>query len=767
MNVKASKFQWQFPETQELDEQFIQAVDKHQLSPLLAKILWRRKIRTEEALDDFFSQDVAKLHDPFLMHDMDKAVTRIQQAVIEGEHILVYGDYDADGITSTTVMKETLELLGADVEIFLPNRFQQGYGPNKEKYAEKIAAGVQLIITVDNGVAGHEAIEYAQSQGVDVIVTDHHELPETLPPAFAIVHPRHPEGNYPFGELAGVGVAFKVATALLEEPPFEFLDLTAIGTIADLVSLTGENRLLVKAGLQAIKQTERIGLIKLFEKSKVAIETVNETNIGFSIAPRLNAIGRLGDPTAAVGLLSTFDEVEATTLAVHLDEQNEKRKQIVGEITDEALMMVSPGNAVHLLAKKGWHEGVLGIVAGNIVQATGKPAILLTIKEDGTAKGSGRSIDALNLFEMLNSMNELFHHFGGHHMAVGLTMQAEDIDSLQARMNKYITDHHIDLTSGASLFIDETIQPDEITVELIESLNQLAPFGTDNPLPNFLIKDVQPENLKQLGANQQHLKFAIPAEEPVEVIAFNFGAQINEFLEPVDLAGQLTINEWNGFRKAQVQLLDYRVEGFQFFDRRGKKNWQQPIDDKETMIIAFHDKSRRILQQQVQSSVVVYESLEQIQSLYARNPYAQLAILDIPEHLGTLTELLHLGRFSRVYFYGFSLDEAYLNGVGSRDQYGRLFRLVKSQSSIDIRYKLDQLTQFLKIPKNLLVFMIQVFSELKFVRIEDGVLSPEKETKNHPLTDSALYQKRLAQIKNEEFLLLSDSEQLKNWLSKN
>lgn len=764
--MKSAKFQWLLPsqnQTEQTDE-FLKEISARHLSPLLGNILWQRGIHTVDDLGAFFSEDLKQLHDPYLMYDMDRAISRIQRAVIEGERILVYGDYDADGITSTTIMKETLEMLGADVEYFLPNRFLQGYGPNKEKYAEKIAEGIQLIITVDNGVAGHEAISYAQSQGVDVIVTDHHELPEELPEAFAIIHPRHPEGHYPFGELAGVGVAFKVATALLEEPPYEFLDLVAIGTVADLVSLTRENRLLVKAGLKAIHQTERVGLIKLFEKSGLDITTATETSIGFSVGPRLNAIGRLGDPNPAVQLMTTFDEEEADSLADSLDKQNTERKAIVETITTEAMTMIDPANQIHLLAKKDWHEGVLGIVAGNIVQQTGRPAILLAIKEDGTAKGSGRSVEALNLFEMLDSMRDLFLHFGGHHAAVGLTLPAESIDLLQEKMNEYVVNNQLDLTSGAQLLIDGEIKPEETTVELVESLNQLAPFGTDNPLPHFLLKNIQPVNVKVLGNGQQHLKFSIETADQLEVIAFNFGTEAAEFEESVDIVGQLSINEWNGFRKPQIQLTDYLVEGFQLFDRRGKRNYQQPLDKEATLIVSFHESSRKILEASLQENVVNYTSMEQLTEVYRKHPFKQLAILDIPKDLSELKELLHLGSFSRVYLYGFSKDEAYLNGMGTREQYARLFRLIHSQEKIDIRYKLNQIADYLKIPKSLLVFMINVFSELKFVTIKDGVLSKTEVKENHPLTDSSLYQQRQQQIKNEELLLLSDSEQIKTWL---
>jgi single-stranded-DNA-specific exonuclease len=418
--VKKAKYTWRLRESAELPAEFSEILKNEAINPLVGQLLWDRNIQNKESLEAFLRPTLENLYDPYLMHDMEKAVTRIQEAVANGEQILVYGDYDADGITSTTVMKEAIELIGGEVSFFLPNRFIHGYGPNLEVFKEKIESGTQLIITVDNGVAGHEALKYASDAGVDVIVTDHHELPSELPPAYALIHPKHPEGHYPFGDLAGVGVAFKVATALLGEIPVEFLDLVAIGTIADLVSLTDENRALVKIGLSVIQTGERIGLDMLIQLADLKKEGINEESIGFTIGPRLNALGRLGDADPGVILMTTFDEEEAAEIAAYINQQNEERKEIVAAITSEAFELIDPQEPVHLVAKKGWHEGVLGIVAGRIMQNTGKPAIVLSINEEETAaKGSGRSVSALNLYDALSEIREVFTHFGGHHMAAG------------------------------------------------------------------------------------------------------------------------------------------------------------------------------------------------------------------------------------------------------------------------------------------------------------------------------------------------------------
>ncbi len=401
--MRKAKYKWKLKEQEVLPQSFIQLLNQQKIDPFIGQLLWQRNLRNETALKKFLSPTLEDIYDPLLMNDMKKAIQRIQTAAENGERILIYGDYDTDGITSTVLMKETIELIGGDVDFFLPNRFIHGYGPNKEIFKEKIEQGIQLIITIDNGVAGHEAIQLAQEKGVDVIITDHHELPVSLPQAYAIVHPRHPDGKYPFDDLAGVGVAFKVASALLEEPPVEFLDLVALGTIADLVSLTDENRVLVKIGLVILQKSERIGLKCLIEKSGLKQETISEEDIGFSLAPRLNAIGRLGEAGPGVQLLATFDDQEAEQLATMIDEKNNQRKKLVSTVTEEALQQINPNDPIHIIAKEEWPEGILGIVAGKIVQETGKPTIVLTIDAaKKLAKGSARSIPAINLYEVLN-----------------------------------------------------------------------------------------------------------------------------------------------------------------------------------------------------------------------------------------------------------------------------------------------------------------------------------------------------------------------------
>lgn len=764
--MKQANFLWVQPEVTELSPAFKEIIQTNNIPEQIGRLLWQRKIRSAEALAAFLRPDLDRLHDPFLLYDMEKAVARIHEAIINEEQILIYGDYDADGITSATVLKETLELLGAEASTYLPNRFTDGYGPNLEVYKEKIASGIQLIVTVDNGVSGHEAIAYAQQQGVDVIVTDHHELPDKLPNAYAIIHPRHPQGQYPFGDLAGVGVAFKTACALLEEVPLELLDLVAIGTIADMVSLTDENRILVSNGLKMIQQSDRIGLNELLSISGVNKQQVTETDIGFSVGPRLNAIGRLKDPNPAVTLMTTFDQEEARQLAHELDVINQQRKSFVEEIMKEAQQRIHPENEVHLVVGDNWHEGVLGIVAGRLMQQTGRPVIVLTKKDQGIAKGSGRSVAALNLFEMLSTMKDLFVSFGGHHAAVGLTIPTDDLDLLQTGMNQYVQSKGIDLRQGIPLQIDDTLPLADVTIQLIEALKLLAPFGLGNPLPKFLIKDLNTKNARQIGSDNQHLKLVMEdaASNQLDVIGFGFGAEAPEFAnDHLSLVGQLTINEWNGNRKPQLMLEDFAVEGFQLFDYRSKRNRQGVSFGKQTLSISFQKKTAPEAQR-LAPMLTVFDTLPALIDLYHDGGFQEIAFLDCPTEPQIIKEIVDALTVNRIDFVLLSPEDAYVDGVGSRDQYSRLFKLIQQQAQLDVRYKLKSIADFLKLPEKLLIFMIQVFSELEFVTIQDGVLKKNAAPANHPLTDSRIYQQRQQMIKTEEFLLMSDLSTLKQWL---
>lgn len=733
-----SKYDWQIA-TNFSDESFIKKAKKLGLEASVANLVYQRGIQTEEALRDFLEPSLDQLHDPYELHDMDKAVTRIRQAIENYEQILIYGDYDADGMTSASIVKEALEQLGAECQVYLPNRFTDGYGPNASVYKYFIEnQGISLIVTVDNGVAGHEAIELAQSMGVDVIVTDHHSMPEVLPDAYAIIHPEHPEADYPFQHLAGCGVAFKLATALLEEVQVELLDLVAIGTIADMVSLTGENRILVKYGLSVLKNTQRIGLQELFKIAGIQENEVDEETVGFQIAPRLNALGRLDDPNPAIELLTGFDEEEARDIALMINQKNEERKEIVQKIYDEAKTMVDLNKPVQVLVGEGWNPGVLGIVAGRLLEELHQPVIVLNI-ENGLAKGSARSIEAVDIFEALDPHRDLFVAFGGHAGAAGMTLEASKLEALSQVLVAYIEDNQVDLSTKNELFLDEELSLPDLTLETLKNFEKLAPFGMDNKKPVFYLKDFKIENARTIGAGNTHLKLKVSQADAVfEVVAFGLGDLATEFSQTknLELAVTLSVNKWNGQTSLQLMLVDARVNGIQLFNIRGKN---APLPE-NVPVLRFSEEMPNL---EKSRAIVVY---------------------DLPERLNQLKAIIQQGHFEAIYFKNEIDQPYYLTGFGTRDQFAKLYKTIYQFPEFDIRYKLKELAAYLKIDPILLIKMIQIFEELDFVTIQDGVMQVNKKAEKKAIENSHIYQELKKTVKEQELMALGTVQEIYDYL---
>ena len=731
-------YNWQFRPQVE-DEDFTKIAKKAGLGPEVARLLYSRGVKDQEALSRFLTPTLDDLHDPYLLHDMDKAVERIRRAIEDGEFILIYGDYDADGMTSASIVKESLEQLGAEVAVYLPNRFTDGYGPNASVYKYFIEQqGISLIVTVDNGVAGHEAIDLAQSMGVDVIVTDHHSMPEVLPDAYAIVHPEHPDADYPFKHLAGCGVAFKLACALLEEVQVELLDLVAIGTIADMVSLTDENRIMVQYGLEVLRNTQRMGLQEMFNIAGIARNDVTEETVGFQLAPRLNALGRLDDPNPAIDLLTGFDDEEAHDIALMIHEKNEERKEIVQAIYQEAKAMVDPAKKVQILAKEGWNPGVLGIVAGRLLEELGQTVIVLNL-EDGRAKGSARSIEALDIFKALDSHRNLFIAFGGHAGAAGMTLEADKLDALSEVLESYVLDKGLDATTKNNLSLDEELDLEALTIDVVKNFERLAPFGMDNQKPVFYIRDFQIENARAMGASNAHLKLKIfRGTSNFEVVAFGKGSLAAEFSQAkgLELAVTLSVNQWNGQTTLQLMMVDARVDGVQLFNIRGKS---VPLPE----------------------GIPVLDFTKDLPDL-TTSP--AVVVKNIPEDLNLLKQIIQEQDFSAIYFKN-DIDKAYyLTGYGTREQFARLYKTIYQFPEFDIRYKLKDLSAYLKIEQILLVKMIQIFEELGFVTIENGVMKVNKEAPKRDIAESHIYQQLKQTVKDQEMMALATVQEIYDFL---
>jgi single-stranded-DNA-specific exonuclease len=761
------QYQWQYVTAP--DAAIVQQVmQDNQLTEPLAQLLVQRGYTSSQQIQQVLKPDLSQLHDPFLFQDMQRAVERIQQAIMANEKITVYGDYDADGVTSTSLMQEALSSLGADVATYLPNRFQDGYGPNMAAY-EKIAAdGTKLLITVDNGVSGKAEIAAIQKLGVDVIVTDHHELPPELPDAYAIIHPRLPGTTYPFDGLSGVGVAFKVATALLDEIPVEMLDLVAIGTVCDLVPLTDENRILVYYGLQQLQQSTRPGIMALCEVAGIDQSKIDEQSIGFGIGPRLNALGRLGDAQDGVALLTTFDPDKAQQLATFVQSQNQKRQALVKEIAAEALKMAqTPENQQRqtlVLAHKDWHEGVLGIVASQVVGATHKPTLILNIAADGTAKGSGRSVEAFHLFNALDQQREQLLSFGGHHMAVGLTVAVAQLPAVQAGLEAAATEQKLAAHPTEALTIDLKLAVNQVTPDLLAAWRQLAPFGVDNPQPVVAITPEKVDHVQTMGAEQQHLKCQLHDDQTqLTAIGFQQGQRAAD-LEQADQAtfvGSLGTNEWQGRTTLQLLLKDFDVAGQIIIDQRTSHLTKQLFQYQGTYVF-FHASYQKALQPYLsaQQPSLLVATAEQVTA-------DTLILVDLPHDLSELQHLLAIGgaQCSRIITLFYTKQPVYLDGLPQKQDFQRLFKFVWSHHDVDVRHQSAVLAKYLQIKEKLLIFMIQVFFELGFVKIENGVLNRVDNPAKQDLTQAPVYQKRMAQMAAESTLIYSNYQELKGWFA--
>jgi len=749
-------------------EELAQAVS---VPPLVAKLLLARGITTADQAQAFLQADQQPLNDPLQMHDMQRAIDRIQTAIVAGDQITVYGDYDADGLTSTAIMFETLDQVGANVNYYIPDRFTDGYGPNQAAFDRLIAAGTKLFVTVDNGVAGNAVIDAVQAQGIDVVVTDHHELPAKLPQAYAIVHPRHPEGQYPFGDLSGAGVAFKVATALLEEVPEELLDLAAIGTVADLVSLTAENRTIVTLGLKVLQQTTRPGLAALIKAAGLDPSQLDATSIGFGIAPRLNALGRLQSAQSGVELLTTLDDGRATELATQINQLNEKRQGLVREIAETALAQANQDDnqarQTLVITGHNWHEGVLGIVASRIVEATGKPTLVLNEDDDGRLKGSGRSIEAYNLFAAIDPVRDSLVAFGGHHMAVGLTVMADQLDTLKTALETAATEGDLAANAQPVLQIDGELTIADASLATYEALQVLAPFGTDNPAPLFELKPTNVPQVRAIGSDKQHLKLQLSdGQHQVDAIAFSMGAAasaITASSTQVAVVGELGANTWNGQTKPQVMVKDIAVSGSQIIDARTQHLSARQFST-PGIYVFFHQKLMKRLGDYLQptaKAVLANDPTLDLATVAADQP---VYIVDCPDTLADLTQVLTQLPLNQLTLYLYRRESIYLVGMPKREQFARLFKFTTAHQDVDIHHQLSLVAGHLHLDRNLLIFMIQVFFEVGFVKINDGVMNGVSNPQQADLHHAPSYQLREQQIAAEETLLYSKSAALQTWV---
>ena len=538
-------------------------------APLTAAVLSARGIDTPDAAAAYLSCDTAGLHDPLLLADMDKAVAVVEGALQRGERIVVYGDYDVDGVTATCTLVDYLRGRGAKCDYYIPNRLREGYGLSRAAMQELYDKGARLLITVDSGITADEEIATARALGMQVVITDHHECHDTLPAADAVVDCKRPDCTYPFDSLAGVGVAFKLVCALEGDTQAmldRYADLVALGTVADVMPITGENRIIVAAGLKKLAETGNIGLEMLLREAGMKNRRLTSSTISFVLAPRINAAGRMGRAELAAELFLTHDPVRAQALAAQLCEQNKLRQNEENQILQQALTRLRTEynpieDKIIVLAGEGWHHGVIGIVCSRLCDRYGCPVVLIALDKDGTGKGSGRSVGGFNLFDALTSCEDLLERYGGHALAAGLTVDVGNIDALRDRLRAYAETHVMMAELVPQLHIDCMVRPDWLTIEQIEGLATLEPYGMRNPEPIFCMKDMVVEDITPISSDRHVRMTLIKDGVRFSAIWFGTGAGGLGFVEGnyVDAAFHLEINEFRGRRSVQLTLCDAQL----------------------------------------------------------------------------------------------------------------------------------------------------------------------------------------------------------------
>jgi single-stranded-DNA-specific exonuclease len=535
------------------------------IDPLVARLLSNRGISQPSQIEAFLAADNRLESDPFLLPDIQKAVSRTYQALLTGEDIAIYGDFDADGITATALLVQGLSALGGKVIPYIPHRYHEGYGLQVTALEKLRKNGVSLVITVDTGITAIAEVQKAQKMGIDIIVTDHHLPLPVLPPALAVVDSKRSDSDYQSVDLAGVGVAFKFLQALLKGSGREDLlnslvDLVALGTVTDMVPLMGDNRHWVKMGLELLNKTGRLGLQEMMRAASLKPGNLDADSIAWILGPRLNAAGRLDDASTSYKLLLTQDQKEAAFLAADLEEKNAKRQRLTSELLERAREKIIAGDSASALLMTGAEEyaaGVMGLVAGRLSEEFYRPVILFKFGPE-TCRGSGRSIPEFDLMSALASCSDLLSNFGGHTKAAGFTVPTCNLQPLQEQLLNLARARLAGLDLRPHIDIDAEVALSSLTGETIQQIQRLAPFGSGNPIPAFVSRGVEITDIRQIGSRNEHLALKLRQEGTVwDAIGFRFGSRIQEVTGFLDIAFNLDVDRWNGADRLRLKLLDF------------------------------------------------------------------------------------------------------------------------------------------------------------------------------------------------------------------
>ena len=658
-------------------------------------------------------------HDPFKFKDMQLVIDRIKKAITDGEAILVYGDYDADGVTSTALLIKALRCLGADAHFYIPHRFFEGYGPNADAFTQAVRDGYKLIITVDCGITGITEAEILKENDVDLIIIDHHHPKEKIPYAIAIIHPEYDE-NYPFNHLAGAGVTLKVVEALrngqLEDDDYM---LAMFGTIGDVVNLINENRSIVKKGLSAFRKTTSPSVLALLQVAEINQYDVDETTVGYNVCPRLNAPGRMDDANMVVEFLLAEDQLAAMAYAQELEIMNSQRKLVTSEITEAAIELAKMKELDNLKAlvlyQPDWHEGVLGIVASKLVEQFAKAVVVLTNSEEDSIKGSARSPAGLDLLSALIANEDLLIRYGGHENAAGLLLAAANLEALELGLNEALASS----TVARTMTVDLQMELEELDFKWLADVAYLAPFGQGNKRPVVKLSSVQIKHVKRIGATHEHLKFMMYTEKSSIDTIFFGGAKTFIYLTPeakFDVLCEIEINEWNGNKKLQARIIDIKCDAHQLLDLRNQKldaEFGTRIDDGFVI-----DR--------------IFDSKESLKTAYLASGARNVVL----KRVEAMT-------------------------MPSRLQFVFVYQTAKAYAPFQLTP--DIITFFEKggIPKAMLLFIVRVFTEVELFDYDaTGVVSLNEANKKVDFKLATSYINRAAKVALHEFLELQTADEI-------
>ncbi|MFC7285685.1 single-stranded-DNA-specific exonuclease RecJ [Phocicoccus pinnipedialis] len=727
--------------TEQIDEE---TVKNYSISPLAKEFLEGRQITSNDKLEAVLHPQFGNYND---IYDIDRATNLINKHIDEGSTILIYGDYDADGITSTVLLYSALLEKTDNVHFFIPNRVEHGYGPNFDFFDHEVVGNVELIITVDNGVTAVKEFELLKENGVDAIIIDHHEFSDTLPDAI-VIHPNHPNGNYSDPYLAGVGITYKVVEALgLLQP--NHIGLAAIGTVADMVPMFGENKKIVIDGLKELNQNIPLGLKALMNLNDNT-DPIDTETIGFFFGPRLNSTGRISDASIGVELLLTDDISYANMLAAEIEELNNTRKDMVETTVLEVKEDINRENKVQIIYGKDWHPGILGIVASRIVEECGVPAILLT-HDEGVYKGSSRSIDGVDLLSLMRSVDATFTAHG-HAAAFGITVPEEDIETFQRAAINYFNEN-IKKTKPTR-YVDLELS-DSFSEDDLNEIYKLGPFGQGFSAPVFLKEQKPIEEIRQIGRDKTHLKFKLK-DSPLDYIGFNFGHFADEVFNDdyISVIGKINVNVFNGNRKLQMIVEDIKMDELRVLDMRAKADQKFNLI-KETDIF------------------LIQEGKEKLGSNYfhygERIPFiaSSLVLRDLPIDLEAFEFTLRELKVGKIIAILNQKEELFFNGIPKEVTVREAYKLITEvkNGAIDLKVHAPRFAKRLNVSMKNLEKIMNILIDLNRVKLVNGVVFYNPEiTETILVSESNLYTDMQKKLASESKLKMSSRPELKKYL---